>query len=80
MKEVVNAEESLVVSTGLCVSDDPHIIALARVSGARTLCSNDNNLHTDFKNQRLLSHPRGGVYQNANHGHLLRHTRSCPRG
>jgi len=30
---------------GSCRSDDPHIIALARISGARLLYSNDRALH-----------------------------------
>lgn len=78
-REAVDNEEIAVAATGLCISDDPHVIALARVSGARTLCSDEDNLHADFKNQRLLSNPRGHVYQNANHRHLLRHTKSCHR-
>lgn len=54
-----------------CVSDDPHIIGLARVSGARLLFSRDRKLHRDFGNVRLLSRPRGKVYQNHTHQHLL---------
>jgi hypothetical protein len=64
----------------ICVSDDPHIIALARVSGARVLCSSDTTLHRDFTNQELISDPRGHIYQNAEHEHLLRlygHTSAC---
>ena len=44
-----------------CRSDDPHVIALACVSGARLLYTNDSALIEDFKNPRLLS-PRGRVY------------------
>jgi predicted nucleic acid-binding protein len=55
-----------------CVSDDPHVIALALVSGARLLCSRDQDLHTDFKNPELINSPRGHVYQNASHEHLIR--------
>jgi hypothetical protein len=73
----VSIEEKRVIRTGLCKSDDPHVIALARISGARTLCSCDKDLHDDFKNRRLISRPRGSVYQNPRHVHLLRHTRSC---
>lgn len=64
----------------LCVSNDYHVIALARVSGARILCSRDKALHQDFSNTKLVSHPRGHVYQNAKHKHLLRsygHTSAC---
>jgi hypothetical protein len=61
-----------------CVSDDPHIIALALVSGARLLCSLDQALHTDFTNPNLINNPRGSVYQNAQHKHLIiRHCGSC---
>lgn len=44
-------------------SDDPHILALAMVSGARLLYSNDKNLHKDFK--KLLA-KRGKVYSTNN--------------
>ena len=43
-------------------SNDPHIIALAQVSGARLLYSKDLDLHQDFKNKKLIDHPRGKVY------------------
>jgi len=75
---VVDAETDRVKDGGLCVSDDPHVVALARVSGARTLCSHDQDLHLDFRNRELISNPRGMVYQNAGHAHLLRHTSGCP--
>ena len=39
--EEVEAETASVAGTGLCVSDDEHVIALARASGARLLCSED---------------------------------------
>jgi len=54
------------------VSDDPHIIALAQVSGARLLCSNDGDLHSDFTNHAFLNNPRGRVYQTANHAPLIK--------
>jgi hypothetical protein len=63
-----------------CVSNDVHVIALARVSGARILCSRDTNLHTDFTNPVLITKPRGRVYQNIAHRDLLQrygHTRAC---
>jgi hypothetical protein len=70
-------EEELVHASGLCQSNDAHVIALARVSGARTLCSRDTTLHKDFKNSQLIAKPRGAVYQTAKHQKLLRHTTSC---
>lgn len=45
-----------------CVSDDPHVIALAKVSGARLLYSNDQALQKDFRNGKLLDRPRGKVF------------------
>ena len=77
---VVNDEEKLV--TNQCKSDDPHVIALARVSGARILCSRDKTLHTDFRNSELIDDPRGHIYQNAKHKQLLSmygHTEACKR-
>jgi hypothetical protein len=76
----VQSEEQQVTASGHCRSDDPHVVALARVSGARTLCSHDRALHQDFRNSDLISKPRGRVYQNETHAHLLQHDRSCPRG
>ena len=70
--------------TKLYLSDDPHVIALARVSRARLLCAADELLHTDFDNKALIDGPRGVVYQYASHVHLLsphaRWHRRCPRG
>lgn len=43
-------------------SDDPHVLAVARLSGARLLYSNDADLQRDFKNKRLIDDPRGKVY------------------
>ena len=63
---------------GRCSSNDPHIIALARVSGARLLCSSDKKLHTDFRDRALINNPRGAVYQGAAHTHLLGHQGRCP--
>jgi hypothetical protein len=54
-----------------CVSNDIHIIGLAHASGARVLYSHDKDLHRDFTNASVLSAPRGKIYQNASHGHLL---------
>ena len=42
---------------GICQSDDAHIIALAQISNARLLYSNDLRLHQDFKNKKLIDRP-----------------------
>ncbi len=43
-------------------SDDPHVIALAQLSGARLLYSNDGDLQKDFKNKILIDNLEGKVY------------------
>jgi hypothetical protein len=66
---------------GQCRSDDPHVIALARVSGARILVlSKDRLLEQDFHDPALVNHPRGRIYKSASHRNLLHHDPSCGRG
>ena len=43
-------------------SDDPHVLALAQVSRARLLFTNDELLGEDFGNKSLIDKPRGRVY------------------
>jgi len=65
-----------------CDSNDAHVIALARISGARILCSGDKMLHRDFTNLALISNPKGHIYQSVKHERLLRsygHTEACRR-
>ncbi len=70
-----------------CISDDPHVIALAQVSGARLLYSNDGDLHRDFGNKKLVDGPRGKVYSTRDdksfrdhHRRLLRRRDLCRSG
>ena len=80
-REDVTRVEAEVAATGLCESNDSHVVALARVSGARTLCTDDKALQRDFRNPRLIASPRGSVYQRPAHTKLLRHTpSSCGLG
>ena len=67
----VDQEERRVAIEVKSESDDPHILALARISGARILCSRDQALHADFTNPMIITAPRGRVYQNASHARLL---------
>jgi len=76
-RPVINKTEQI---RSLCESDDPHVIALAQISGARILCSRDKNLHKDFTNSELVNDPRGRIYQNSSHAQLFRrhgHTEAC---
>lgn len=54
-------------------SDDPHIIALARIAQVKVLVSNDNKLIGDFKEN--IS--QGKVYKTKSHRHLLTKD-TCP--
>ncbi len=47
---------------GLAVSDDVHILALAKVSRARLLYTNDAKLKQDFQNKKIIDKPRGKLY------------------
>ncbi len=58
----VNTQTQTIRNQGGYKSNDPHIIALAQVSGARLLYTNDDKLHKDFGNKSLIDNPRGRVY------------------
>ena len=58
----VEAQTSKLKNEKACKSNDQHIIALAQLSGARLLFSNDSDLQQDFKNKKLIDNPRGRVY------------------
>ena len=60
-KSVMDKSKELKASYSLR-SNDPHIIALAMVSGARLLYSNDKDLHKDFKNEELINDPQGSIF------------------
>jgi hypothetical protein len=68
----VDAEAKRLSESGACASDDPHIVALARISHVRLLCSHDRDLHRDFTNKSLLDNPRGKVYQLTAHKGLIK--------
>ena len=58
----VDEREGKLSREGICISNDIHVIALAQISGARLLYSNDIALHEDFGNKNLIDRPRGKVY------------------
>ena len=45
----------------LC-SEDSHVLAIALLSGARILFSDDQNLQQDFSNRNIISRPRGKLF------------------
>ncbi|NQT11458.1 MAG: hypothetical protein HQ582_01835 [Planctomycetes bacterium] len=73
----IDQEEKAVAKLGECKSNDIHVVALARASGARVLCTHDHKLETDFKNPTLVSNPRGKIYKTADHRELLGHNSVC---
>ncbi len=58
----VDAETETLQSQGICRSNDEHVIALARVSGARLLFTNDNALQDDFRDRRIVGGTQGRIY------------------
>ena len=61
-KDRVDQKAKKIKKNGDLQSDDLHIIALAQVSGARLLFSNDRKLHEDFGNPEVINNPRGKIY------------------
>lgn len=61
-KEKVDARENGLRKKPMYKSNDPHVIALAQVSGARLLYTNDERLQEDFNTKELIDKPRGKVY------------------
>ncbi len=78
-RAAVDAEEKALRARGLCFSDDEHLVALARKSGARVFCTEDAALFKDVRNPALLSKPRGRVYRTKRHVALLCHNARCQR-
>lgn len=72
-EEVARDERALARRSDLR-SDDPHVLALARTSGARVLYTADNELIADFKNKAILDNPRGKVYSGVSNRSLLTRT------
>ncbi len=55
-----------------CRSNDEHVVAVAQLSGARLLYSNDAKLRGDFTDKALVDRPRGKVYSTHRGGDLTR--------
>lgn len=63
----VDAKTRMLQQANLCRSNDKHVIALAQVSGARLLYSNDGLLHDDFEDKGLIDNPQGKIYTTRKH-------------
>ena len=53
-------------------SNDIHILALARASGARLLYTGDKALIADFGNKEIINNPKGKIYSGSRNKNLLR--------
>ena len=62
----VKDKTTFLEENALCQSDDEHVIALAQVSGARLLYTNDEELKKDFRKKGLIDVPRGKIYPEGN--------------
>ena len=69
-KTRLKEREEVLLRQYQCESDDLHVIALAQVSGARLLYSNDRKLQKDFANKNLINNPRGKVYSTIKSRHF----------
>lgn len=74
----VDAESKALAKRAICRSNDLPVLALAIITGARTIATYDEALIEDCKNQEILSSPRSKIYRNpALHQRLLGHASSC---
>ena len=58
----IRQRQDELVRRGVLQSDDEHVVALALVSGARLLYTDDARLQRDFLNPELVPAPTGRVY------------------
>ena len=54
------------------VSDDLHILALARATSSRLLYTDDSDLIEDFKNKDIINNPHGKVIQSTGRIRMIR--------
>lgn len=58
----VDDETESLRTEGICRSNDEHVLALARLSGARLLFTNDQALQDDFRDREIVGGVRGRIY------------------
>jgi hypothetical protein len=71
----VEKRETRLRQSGVCESNDQHIIALAQLSNARLLYTNDDALSRDFGKKELIDNPRGKVYSTKSGGEFNKRRR-----
>ena len=60
--DAIDAKARQLAKENTCRSDDEHVVAVAQLSGARLLYTNDRDLQRDFNSKALIDQPRGKVY------------------
>jgi len=60
--DAIDAKARQLAKEKTCRSDDEHVVAVAQLSGARLLYTNDQDLQRDFNSKALIDQPRGKVY------------------
>ena len=65
--EDIEARTDALRRSGVCKSDDEHVLALAVASGARLLFTNDNLLMDDFRNPDIVPGRQGRIYTTGKH-------------
>ncbi len=60
--DAVDSKTRQLANEHVCHSDDEHVVAVAQLSGARLLYTNDRDLQRDFNDKALIDQPRGKVY------------------
>ena len=68
----VNIAEEEIRAQAICNSNDVHVLALARVSGARLLFTNDRDLQEDFRNRQIIAGTRGRIYTTVDYSDVRR--------
>lgn len=76
-KSRIDEEAAWIEANQSIKSDDEHILAIARVSGARVLCSCDGDLISDFTNIALVPTPKGRRFPGDGWGFRLDHRGPC---
>jgi hypothetical protein len=59
---IIDSLASTLRQSGLCKSDDHHIISLLIISRAALICTEDIELRKDIKNKKIISTNRPRIY------------------
>ena len=71
-KSKIIPEENKLQAIDKHKSNDIHILALARASGARLLYTGDKALMVDFRKREIINNPKGKIYSGSRNKNLLR--------